>query len=467
MFTLVTDSEGVPPPPDKYSSIERHVRGFGTFGLSESSSDYEASYRVTPISLLRNQAAYVLNEKRALQLYDDDEHLDELQETSYFTPVTKELFQWALNDLKHKNPEKYGSLVDKSLEDLEKDTSFLETFKSIREYCWENQLPIVGDTEAFDNFSDYIRFATIPLIRPYEGDEQVIAYIDFTKPLPGRHSKKAIPDELMSDAESVVNNLILPVQILVYSHALNKMKNLEKIAALRGLTSQYAHDINNAAAAAMGEANDTQLALRDKRLIQVAAREPVVKQTLGKVYGAITKMRTAMDSITDLVARSRQSVAVDEFKPQRVELNDQIRNYALPAPVTYELDPEVDGVFIDKNLIYRAVQNAVTNSQRAIERHQKEHPGLKPEITIATSVDDDSVNIRVRDNGIGMLEEELAKANKGESFTSKTGGEGTYGLGIGIIHTAIKEHDGTVTYESERKRGTTLTMRIPYRKTLE
>jgi two-component system NtrC family sensor kinase len=66
--------------------------------------------------------------------------------------------------------------------------------------------------------------------------------------------------------------------------------------------------------------------------------------------------------------------------------------------------------------------------------------------------------ITVSDTGCGISREELPKIF--EPFFSTKGQKGT-GLGLSVIWGIVDNHNGTITVESEPKKGTTFRIRLP------
>ena len=78
----------------------------------------------------------------------------------------------------------------------------------------------------------------------------------------------------------------------------------------------------------------------------------------------------------------------------------------------------------------------------------------------------DVCTIRVRDNGIGIAESELKSIFSGfyRGHASRDGELGNSGLGLGlsIVHDCIGALKGNVHVESERGKGTTFFIELPF-----
>jgi len=83
-------------------------------------------------------------------------------------------------------------------------------------------------------------------------------------------------------------------------------------------------------------------------------------------------------------------------------------------------------------------------------------------IDVTVSEEKTQVLIRIRDEGIGMSEEELKyiynKFYRAQSDKSHVGG---LGLGMAIVKNLIESHNGTIDVVSRRKVGTTVTVALP------
>jgi signal transduction histidine kinase len=75
------------------------------------------------------------------------------------------------------------------------------------------------------------------------------------------------------------------------------------------------------------------------------------------------------------------------------------------------------------------------------------------------TLEDDTVDIEIRDTGIGIPPEIIQKVFD-PFFTTKDVGKGS-GLGLFIVHEIIEEHDGCIAVDSEPGKGTAFLIRLP------
>jgi PAS domain S-box-containing protein len=76
---------------------------------------------------------------------------------------------------------------------------------------------------------------------------------------------------------------------------------------------------------------------------------------------------------------------------------------------------------------------------------------------IESQVNDSLVSVSIKDNGEGIEKEHLKKVFE-PFFTTRTKG---IGLGLAVCNLVIKLHDGSISIESDKGRGTTVTITLP------
>ncbi|MEI7881061.1 MAG: hybrid sensor histidine kinase/response regulator [bacterium] len=111
-------------------------------------------------------------------------------------------------------------------------------------------------------------------------------------------------------------------------------------------------------------------------------------------------------------------------------------------------------VEIDAMQIERAIQNLIVNAVDAVS------PGTG-KVRVWCSLQGESVEIGVEDNGCGMSEE-LIRLTAEPFFTTKKNSGGT-GLGLSIVRQVTEAHGGAVRIQSKPGEGTRITMTIPSR----
>lgn len=130
------------------------------------------------------------------------------------------------------------------------------------------------------------------------------------------------------------------------------------------------------------------------------------------------------------------------------------------ADLKLELEPNLPFVPCFLGEFNQCILNLIINAAHAVGDVVKADPGLKGLITVRTQGDGDHVEVRVTDTGTGIPEAVRPKIFE-PFFTTKDVGKGT-GQGLAMVYGSIvKQHGGTVTFETECGRGTTFIMRLP------
>jgi signal transduction histidine kinase len=146
---------------------------------------------------------------------------------------------------------------------------------------------------------------------------------------------------------------------------------------------------------------------------------------------------------------------------QRVQVNEVIRGVLqlfqaqLEAPgrakigCDLQLDPHLEPVAADTELLHRVISNLVLNAMDAMPQGGA--------LTLRTRDEDGKVLIEVADTGSGLTPEECARIFT-PYYTSKQHGTG---LGLAIVQSVVSDHGGSIRVQSEPGRGTTFVIELP------
>jgi two-component system, NtrC family, sensor kinase len=129
-----------------------------------------------------------------------------------------------------------------------------------------------------------------------------------------------------------------------------------------------------------------------------------------------------------------------------------------------ELDRNLTPIEVVSQDVNRVLLNLISNGFYAVTTRSREGNGaFCPTLQITTREFDESVEVRVRDNGVGVPPENRDKLFQ-PFFTTKPTGEGT-GLGLSISYEIVTlQHGGTITFDSEVGDFTEFTVRLPRRR---
>jgi signal transduction histidine kinase len=261
----------------------------------------------------------------------------------------------------------------------------------------------------------------------------------------------------------------------------NRLIAQEKLASLGALTAGIAHEIRNPLNFVTNFATLSETAVDDLAELIDGAMERMSVETRTEVEQRLLELRSnaakirehgqrANSIVQGMLGHARQrrgesaqtdvNALVEEFSKLayyglgngkiRPDI-DIVREFADGLPRIQAVPPDLG----------RAVLNVVTNACQAVEaRRESASSQYRPTIRLQTSMADGHIEIRVRDNGIGMDAATVERALE-PFFTTKAAGAGT-GLGLSIVHTiVVQEHHGSLDLKSQPGEYTEVIMRLP------
>ncbi|MBS1126517.1 MAG: signal transduction histidine kinase [Nitrospirae bacterium] len=247
----------------------------------------------------------------------------------------------------------------------------------------------------------------------------------------------------------------------------------EKLASLGTLLSGVAHELNNPLS---NISSSCQILAEEIEDTDISYK----KELLSQIDEQTDRARNIVRSLLEF---SREKVFKKELLQLRSLFDETIRfvKGQVPTNIAIVLDiPDEIFIYADKQRIQQAFLNLIRNAIDAMgdtgDIHVKasRHNAIdkvEEEAEIYNylkyhgkcTLEEDTVDIMIRDNGPGIPEEILLKIFD-PFFTTKDVGRGS-GLGLFIVHEIIDEHDGCIAVDSTVQKGTTFLIRLPLRKT--
>jgi two-component system sensor histidine kinase/response regulator len=120
------------------------------------------------------------------------------------------------------------------------------------------------------------------------------------------------------------------------------------------------------------------------------------------------------------------------------------------------LIPDKLEIFADYHIVQTVIRNLVSNAVKFTPKRGK--------ITLSAKANDDnSIEIAIKDTGIGMNSELIESLFRLDKNTSRNGTEGEVSTGLGLIlcKDFIELHNGTISVESEEGKGSSFLFTIP------
>jgi signal transduction histidine kinase len=250
--------------------------------------------------------------------------------------------------------------------------------------------------------------------------------------------------------------------------AQDRLVQTEKLASLGQLTAGIAHEIKNPlnfvnnfsalSAELTDELNDVLklAALGDKTRAEVDELTRLLKANLEKV---IQHGKRADSIVKNMLLHSREGSGEHRSADINALVEDSLNlayhgaraeSSGFTITLRHDLDPHAGAVELYPQEITRALLNVISNGFYAAIRRKVEAGGdetFEPVLSAATRNLGREVEIRIRDNGTGILPEIKEKIFL-PFFTTKPTGEGT-GLGLSMTHDIIvKQHGGRIDVET-------------------
>jgi two-component system NtrC family sensor kinase len=297
----------------------------------------------------------------------------------------------------------------------------------------------------------------------------VLIYADVTERKRAEEAIRAARDA----AETALRELQMAQASLVHA---------QKMAALGQVTAGIAHEIknplnfvNNFAGLSVELLDELKDTTRAVASLDPGKRAQIV-ETIGMLTGNLEKIiehgRRADGIVRSMLQHSRGGSgdwqATDLNALVEEALNLAYHGARAQDPnfdITLELDLErsLAPVGVVPQELTRVLLNLIGNGFYAASKRSRDNDGTySPALKVMTREFGESVEVRVRDNGIGIPPEDRDKLFQ-PFFTTKPTGEGT-GLGLSISYEIItQQHGGTLTVDSEVGDFTEFTVRLPRR----
>ncbi len=255
--------------------------------------------------------------------------------------------------------------------------------------------------------------------------------------------------------------------------AQDRLIQSEKLRALGNLASEMSNDFNNVLTAILGR---TELFFKH---VGEEAIPPHVRQSLSKSLKVIEQLAGDGTRVVERIqkfARTLKTSSQKEFRKldvnaivlealevTRSRWKDEAERKGIRLEIQTELG-ELSNPVGSPSEIKDVLINIINNSIDALP----DGGGIK--ITTGMRSDDhpsgreDMVEIKVMDNGLGMIEEIKSRVFDPFFTTKKEQGNG---LGLSVAYGVVSRHNGEIKVESEPGEGTTFTITLPVSGTRE
>ncbi|MFL5350954.1 MAG: AAA family ATPase [Hyalangium sp.] len=254
----------------------------------------------------------------------------------------------------------------------------------------------------------------------------------------------------------------------------------EKLASLGALTAGIAHELKNPlnfiSNFAELSAEYADELVKDLASPQTRMPAEAQREVLLQLHQSVMKIRDhgnrATQIINGMLMHSREQPGTrspaDLNAVLAESLNLGYRGFCTKVPgfeasIQTDYDPGVPEVDMVAPELSRVFINAVDNACYALQRKKSAaREEFSPCLRVSTRDLGERVEVRIRDNGMGIPEPLLGKVFN-PFFTTKPAGEGT-GLGLSLSHNIVVEgHRGSMRVESAEGEFTELIIELPKR----
>jgi signal transduction histidine kinase len=247
----------------------------------------------------------------------------------------------------------------------------------------------------------------------------------------------------------------------------------EKMASLGQVTAGIAHEIknplnfvNNFAELSVDLLDELNEAVTNNRRTEVEELTGTLKGNLGKIaeHG-----RRADGIVRGMLEHSRgssgerRSVDLNALVDEALNLayhGARAQDQSFNVVIERELGDGIAPITLAPQDVTRVLLNLLSNGFYAARERQRLEAIFEPSVRVSTRELVDAVEIRVRDNGIGIPPEVKDRLFQ-PFFTTKPPGEGT-GLGLSMSYDIVtQQHGGSISVDSKVDEYTEFTVRLP------
>jgi ligand-binding sensor domain-containing protein/signal transduction histidine kinase len=225
----------------------------------------------------------------------------------------------------------------------------------------------------------------------------------------------------------------------------------EKMASLGILSAGVAHEINNPLNFIQGGIDGLELYINQN-----------LNEHTESVSTWIKGIKLGVSRVSTIVKSLNHYCLTDEYKKVPCNINEIIDNCVIMLQghikdrihLEKQVDENIESILGNESKLHQAILNILINAAQAIEKEGNIH--------ISGKQSGNFVLIEITDNGSGISSENLPKIFD-PFFTTKDPGKGT-GLGLSIAHSIINDHLGELQINSEKGKGTVVSIKLPYNK---
>ena len=311
---------------------------------------------------------------------------------------------------------------------------------------------LVKDARGFTISSDVsneevalTKILAIPIL--YGG--KLIAFLGFA------NSKGNYDQALLTDLIPLYESIGEMINALKIDEQLENQKKITthsaKMASIGQLAAGVGHEINNPLAIISG-----QMLMAQNQLNLLGLSDASIYDRFSKVTSAVSRIENIVKGLRTFARSDEDQISAFCFYELLSETIDLLHDMYSKEEVNLVLDTEKIAYTINGNRgrIQQVIVNLISNAKDATSGMAIRN------INISLSTQNGLLLFSVKDNGAGVPEEIREKIFD-PFFTTKELNMGT-GIGLSLVSTIIKEHNGKIELESKMGGGSVFTILMPF-----
>lgn len=303
----------------------------------------------------------------------------------------------------------------------------------------EKRVARIPDVKKDPRYMAYLKNMKSELAVPLIADDKVIGVINIESP-----EKDFFTEQHEKILKSLANGAALAMK---NAKSKEKMMQLDVLKNMGQYNERLLHWIGNKAAPVLGCANRI---LED---IESAAFEPETKRSVKEDLEIIRDNSTLMIDIKKEFIGVTRDLKLEPIDLAKIS-EECIKRKNVPRGVLeLEIEKKLPRVNGDEKGIDMVISNLIQNALDALEGVEDK----KLRVILKSEPEENQLLLKVADNGCGISRNDLSKVFQ-PFFTKKTKGTG---IGLSISHEIIKAMGGEMTVESEERKGTTFSIKLP------
>lgn len=237
------------------------------------------------------------------------------------------------------------------------------------------------------------------------------------------------------------------------SRLTSELAKKDRMASLGQASAELVHDLRNPLTVVLGYVQILSEDLQKARQTQNGSFESSTEY-ISMIERNIERCRALIETWQDLGKANRPPAR--PISPANIlrEVVDAQRTLALSRHAELVLEMKDTDALVSGDAVQlgRALQNLIGNALDALRPNSGR-------VVITAGIHEQAYRIVVRDNGVGIPEENLPYLFEAY-FTTKSANKGT-GLGLFITRRIVEDHKGSIAVTSRLGEGTEMTVRLP------